>query len=47
MNILEIQLLSADITQTKKFYHEILGMEILDTDELIHKTFCWTFNLTL
>ncbi len=34
MNILEIQLLSADISQTKKFYHEILGMEILDTDEL-------------
>lgn len=33
MNILEIQLLSNDISQTKKFYHEILGMEILHTDE--------------
>ena len=33
MNILEIQLLSTDITQTKKFYHEILGMEILHADD--------------
>lgn len=34
MNILEIQLQSADIAQTKKFYHEILNMEILYEDEL-------------
>ena len=34
MNILEIQLLSNDITQTKKFYHEILGMEIIHADDL-------------
>lgn len=33
MNILEIQLLSTDIPQTKKFYHEILGMEILYADD--------------
>lgn len=33
MNILEIQLLSTDIPQTKKFYHEILGMEILHADD--------------
>lgn len=34
MNILEIQLLSTDIPQTKKFYTEILGMEILYADDL-------------
>ena len=33
MNIPEIQLLAADITQTKKFYHEVLGMEILHADD--------------
>jgi catechol-2,3-dioxygenase len=33
MNLLEIQLLTADISQTKKFYHEILGMEILHADD--------------
>ncbi|HKO79449.1 MAG TPA: hypothetical protein VJU78_03600 [Chitinophagaceae bacterium] len=33
MNILEVQLLSTNITKTQKFYHEILGMEILHTDE--------------
>ena len=33
MNILEIQLLSTDIIQTKKFYHDILGIKILHTDD--------------
>ena len=33
MNILEIQLLSTDIFQTKKFYNEILGLEILHADD--------------
>ncbi|MGZ8552235.1 MAG: VOC family protein [Chitinophagaceae bacterium] len=33
MNILEIQLLSTDIPRTKKFYNEILGMEILYADD--------------
>lgn len=33
MSILEIQLLTADISQTKKFYHEILGLEILRADD--------------
>ena len=33
MNILELQLLSNDINQTQKFYHEILGMEILHAGE--------------
>ena len=33
MNILEIQLLSTDIPQTQKFYHEILGLEILHADD--------------
>jgi len=33
MNILELQLLSADIFQTQKFYQEILGMEILHADD--------------
>ena len=33
MNILEVQLLAANIPQTKKFYHEILGMEILHSED--------------
>jgi catechol-2,3-dioxygenase len=33
MNILELQLLSTGISQTKKFYHEILGMGILHADD--------------
>ncbi len=33
MNILEVQILSADIQQTKQFYHDILGMDILFYDE--------------
>lgn len=33
MKILEIQLLSTDIIQTRKFYHDILGMKILYTDD--------------
>jgi catechol-2,3-dioxygenase len=33
MNLLEIQLLTANIPETKKFYHEILGMEILHADD--------------
>lgn len=33
MNILEVQLLTADIPQTKKFYHEILGMKILHAND--------------
>lgn len=33
MNILEIQLLTTDIDQTKKFYHEILGLAILYADD--------------
>src|SRR5687768_41663 len=33
MNLLEIQLLTANIPQTKKFYHEILGMGILHADD--------------
>jgi len=37
MNILEIQLLSTDIPQTKKFYHEILGLEILHADDSLIK----------
>jgi catechol-2,3-dioxygenase len=32
MNILEIQLQSADILYTRKFYEETLGMRILDAD---------------
>ncbi len=33
MNIPELQLLSSDIPQTKKFYHEILGMPIIHADD--------------
>jgi catechol-2,3-dioxygenase len=33
MKLLEVELLSADILQTKEFYHEILGMEILHADD--------------
>src|SRR5687768_12814395 len=33
MQILELQLLSTDIPQTKKFYSEILGLEILQADD--------------
>ena len=33
MNILEVQILSADIKQTKQFYHDILGMDILFYDD--------------
>jgi catechol-2,3-dioxygenase len=33
MNILEVQLLTADTSQTKKFYHEILGMKILHAND--------------
>jgi catechol-2,3-dioxygenase len=33
MNILEIQLQSADISSTRRFYEEILGMKILYTSE--------------
>ena len=33
MNIPELQLLSSNIPQTKKFYHEILGMRIIHADE--------------
>ena len=33
MNISELQLLSPNITQTKKFYNEILGMRIIHADE--------------
>lgn len=33
MNILEIQLITSNIPQTQKFYHEILGMEILHADD--------------
>jgi catechol-2,3-dioxygenase len=33
MNILEIQLLSPDLFQTKKFYHEVLGLAVLFTDD--------------
>ena len=33
MNILEVQLLSTDITETKNFYQDILDMEILHADE--------------
>ncbi len=32
MNILEVQILSADIQQTRQFYHDILGMDILFCD---------------
>ena len=34
MNILELQLLSSDILQTKRFYHEILGLSIIQADDL-------------
>ena len=34
MNILELQLLSSDIHQTQKFYHEILGLPIIHADDL-------------
>jgi catechol-2,3-dioxygenase len=37
MNILEIQLLTPDISQTKKFYNEILGMKILNADDSLIK----------
>ncbi len=33
MNILELQLLSTNIPQTKKFYHELLGMPIIHADD--------------
>ena len=33
MQIFELQLLTTDIPQTKKFYSEILGMEILHADD--------------
>ena len=33
MNLLEVQLLTANLLQTKKFYHEILGMKILHADD--------------
>ena len=33
MNIPELQLLSSNISQTKKFYYEILGMRIIHADE--------------
>ena len=34
MKIPELQLLSSNIPQTKKFYHEILGMPIIQADDL-------------
>lgn len=37
MNILEIQLLCPDIEQTRRFYHNTLGMDILFADETILK----------
>lgn len=33
MYIPELQLLSSDISQTKKFYHEVLGMPIIHADD--------------